>query len=167
MGCSSSKSSETKDNKKEETKKEETKKEETKKEETKKEETKKEETKKDEAKKETTKKETTKKETTTTKTKTEKKVKYEDLSESDRKKIEKAFNKADKNKNGSIDRKELLTVFFDPSKCNDPNFKPGEKVNAFLAEFDKNQDGNVTFEEFKEVIANYPNRDELIKQLRK
>ena len=138
MGCSSSKSSETKDNKKEETKKEETKKEETKKEETKKEETKKEETKKDEAKKETTKKETTKKETTTTKTKTEKKVKYEDLSESDRKKIEKAFNKADKNKNGSIDRKELLTVFFDPSKCNDPNFKPGEKVNAFLAEFDKN-----------------------------
>ena len=143
MGCSSSKSSETKDNKKEETKKEETKKEETK--------------------KETTKKETT----TTTKTKTEKKLKYEDLSESDRKKIEKAFNKADKNKNGSIDRKELLTVFFDPSKCNDPNFKPGEKVNAFLAEFDKNQDGNVTFEEFKEVIANYPNRDELIKQLRK
>ena len=153
MGCSSSKSSETNDTKKEETKKEETKKDETKK---------------DETKKETTKKETTKKETTTTtKTKTEKKLKYEDLSESDRKKIEKAFNKADKNKNGSIDRKELLTVFFDPSKCNDPNFKPGEKVNAFLAEFDKNQDGNVTFEEFKEVIANYPNRDELIKQLRK
>ena len=147
MGCTNSKSQETADDKKAEANTKDTKKEETKKDETK--------------------KESTKKETTTTKTKTEKKLKYEDLSESDRKKIEKAFNKADKNKNGSIDRKELLTVFFDPSKCNDKNFNPGEKVNAFIKEFDKNQDDNVTFEEFKEVIVNYPNRDELIKELRK
>ena len=148
MGCSSSKSQETKDEKKPETN------------DAKKDETKKDETKKDEAKKEETKKEETKKEET-------KKVKYEDLPEADRKKIEKAFDKADKNKNGSIDRKELLTVFFDPSKCNDPNFKPGEKVNDFLTEFDKNKDEKVTLAEFKEVIANYPDRDALIKQLRK
>ena len=142
MGCSDSKSSSTKEGKANasDDKKEEAKKEETKKEETKKTETKKTET---------------------------KKLKYEDLPEADRKKIEKAFNKADKNKNGSIDRKELLTVFFEPSQCNDPNFKPGEKVNAFIAEFDKNKDDKVTLEEFKEVIVNYPNRDELIKQLKK
>ena len=143
MGCSDSKSSTTKEEKANasDTKKEE---------DTKKTETKKTETKKTETKK--------------TETKT---VKYEDLPEADRKKIEKAFDKADKNKNGSIDRKELLTVFFDPSKCNDPNFKPGEKVNKFLQEFDKNNDDKVTLEEFKEVIANYPDRDELIKQLKK
>ena len=143
MGCSDSKSANTKEEKKaneSEDKKEETKKEETKKEDTKK---------------------------TGTKKTESKKVKYEDLPEADRKKIEKAFNKADKNKNGSVDRKELLTVFFDPTKCNDPNFKPGEQVNAFIAEFDKNKDDKVTLEEFKEVIVNYDNRDELIKQLRK
>ena len=62
------------------------------------------------------------------------------------KKLQDAFNAFDKDKNGSIDKQELMTIF---------EFSEGfdiAEIESMIKEVDQNGDGQIQFEEFKQMM---------------
>lgn len=62
------------------------------------------------------------------------------------KKLQNAFNAFDTDKNGSIDKEELMKVFEFSEDYN------AEEIESMIKEVDDNGNGQIEFEEFKQMI---------------
>ena len=76
---------------------------------------------------------------------------------SDKSKFDKSckvyFDKFDKDKSGSIDLKELYDVWAEIFANLGMTMKPKEKfLNLVLKDYDKDQNGKITYEEFKTLF---------------
>ena len=73
------------------------------------------------------------------------------------KKLQNAFNAFDTDKNGSIDKEELMKVFEFSEDYN------AEEIESMIKEVDDNGNGQIEFEEFKQMMTG----DSVQKVLRK
>ena len=65
------------------------------------------------------------------------------------------FYSVDKNKNGVLEFKEIKNILAKFAEDTDTIQEPEEKINTAFNQLDSNNDGKISYEEFKTLFQNY------------